>query len=278
MSLLRQQMLEDMIARGFSIGTRQAYVHAVSALAQFHDRQPDKLSSREVQQFLVHLVEDRDLAWGTCNSYVHGLRFFYQTTLGRNEADFCIPRAKEGVRLPTILSRDEVHRIRDAAANRRDRTLLMTVYGAGLRATEVVRLRISDIDRQRMCLRIEESKRRKDRYALLPSTLLPMLESYWRHYRPRTWLFPSRKDEEPLTRQSAHRIFHLAKDKAGIDKAGGIHSLRHAFATHMLEAGTDLHTIQRLLGHSCIRSTLRYLHLTERRLMNTRSPLDNLDS
>ena len=152
----------------------------------------------------------------------------------------------------------------------------MTVYGAGLRAGEVVRLKISDIDRQRMCLRIEQGKRRKDRYALLPPKLLPVLEDYWRHRRPKLWLFPSPVEGRPITRQTAHRIFHAAKAEAGIDKAGGIHSLRHAFATHMLEAGTDLHVIQRLLGHGSIRTTLRYFHLSERRLMTTTSPLDTI--
>lgn len=277
MNLLRQQMLEDMTARGLSVATRQTYVYAVAALAKFHDRRPDNLTTREVQQFLVHLVEDRGLAWGTCNCYVHGLRFFYRVTLGHKDTDFFIPRAKEGARLPTILSPGEVKRILDASANRRDRTLLMTTYSAGLRVSEVIHLKISDIDRQRMCLRIEQSKRKKDRYALLSPKLLPVLEDYWRRYRPETWLFPSPRQGRHLCRTSAHMIFHTAKAEAGIDKAGGIHSLRHAFATHMLEAGTDLHTIQRLLGHGCIRTTLRYLHLSERRLMTTKSPLDMMD-
>ncbi len=277
MNLLRQQMLQDMTVRGLSVGTRQTYVHAVAELAKFHDRRPDNLTTREVQQFLIHLVEGRGLTWGTCNCYVHGLRFFYRVTLGRNDTDFCIPRAKEPARLPMILSPGEVHRILDAAANRRDRTLLMTTYSAGLRASEVVHLKISDIDRQRMCLRVEQGKRGKDRYTLLSPKLLPVLEDYWRRYHPKDWLFPSPRRGRPLSRVSAYLIFQTAKTKAGIDKTGGIHSLRHAFATHMLEAGTDLHTIQRLLGHGSIRTTLRYFHLTERRLMTTRSPLDLMD-
>jgi site-specific recombinase XerD len=277
MNLLRQQMLEDMTVRGLSVATRQTYVHAVAELAKFHDRRPDNLTTREVQQFLVHLVEGRGLTWGTCNCYVHGLRFFYRVTLGRNDTDFCIPRAKEPVRLPVILSPGEVRRILDAAANRRDRTLLMTTYSAGLRASEVVHLKISDIDRQRMCLRVEQGKRKKDRYTLLSPKLLPVLEDYWRRYRPQDWLFPSPREGRPLSRVSAYLIFQAAKAKAGIDKTGGIHSLRHAFATHMLEAGIDLHTIQRLLGHGSIRTTLRYFHLTERRLMTTKSPLDLMD-
>ena len=277
MNLLRQQMLEDMTVRGLSVATRQTYVHAVAELAKFHDRRPDNLTAREVQQFLVHLVEHRGLAWGTCNCYVHGLRFFYRVTLGRKDTDFCIPRAKEPARLPVILSPGEVRRILDAAANRRDRALLMTTYSAGLRASEVVHLKISDIDRQRMCLRVEQGKRKKDRYTLLSPKLLPVLEDYWRRYRPQDWLFPSPKKGRPLSRVSAYLIFQAAKAEAGFEKTGGIHSLRHAFATHMLEAGIDLHTIQRLLGHGSIRTTLRYFHLTERRLMTTKSPLDLMD-
>jgi len=274
MNPLRQHMIEDMTARGLAPSTRQTYLHAVSELAKFHHRRPDQLSPREVQRFLVHLIEDRGVTWGTCNGYVHALRFFYRITLGRDDTDFCIPCAKEGSRLPEILSRDEVQRLLKASTDRRDRALLMTVYGAGLRAGEAVRLKISDIDRQRLCLRIEQGKHKKDRYALLPPKLLPVLEDYWRHRRPKLWLFPSPTEGRPITRQTAHRIFHAAKAEAGIDKAGGIHSLRHAFATHMLEAGTNLHIIQRLLGHSSIRTTLRYFHLSERRLMTTTSPLD----
>jgi len=133
-------------------------------LAKFHDRRPDDLTDREVQQFLVHLVEDQGLSWGTCNGYVHDLRFFYRVTLGRSDADFSIPRAKEPARLPIILSLGEVKRLLDAAANRRDQTLLMTTYSAGLRVSEVLKLKIGDIDRDRMCLRIEQGKRKKDRY------------------------------------------------------------------------------------------------------------------
>lgn len=277
MNLLRQQMLEDMTVRGLSVATRQTYVHAVAELAKFHDRRPDNLTTREVQQFLIHLIEGRGLTWGTCNCYVHGLRFFYRVTLGRKDTDFCIPRAKEPARLPVILSPGEVRRILDAAANRRDRALLMTTYSAGLRASEVVHLKISDIDRQRMCLRVEQGKRKKDRYTLLSPKLLPVLEDYWRRYRPQDWLFPSPRKGRPLSRVSAYLIFQAAKAEAGIEKVGGIHSLRHAFATHMLEAGIDLHTIQRLLGHGSIRTTLRYFHLTERRLMTTKSPLELMD-
>ncbi len=277
MTSLRQQMIDDMTARGFAKATHDGYLHAVSALARFHGKSPDQLTPREVQRFLIHLVKERGLTWATCNSYVHALRFFYRITLERDDTSFHIPRGKDALRLPEILSRQEVRALLQAAANQRDRALLATTYGAGLRASEVIGLRLGDIDSARMCLRIEQGKRKKDRLALLSPRLLEELRAYWRACRPLGWLFPGSRAEHHIARLTAHRSFHLAKAKAGITKAGGLHSLRHAFATHMLEAGTDLHTIQRLLGHGSIKTTLRYCHLSERRLMTTTSPLDQLD-
>jgi integrase/recombinase XerD len=276
MTPLRRQTIEDMTARGFSKATHDSYLHAVGELARFHRTSPDRLTARGVQRFLVHLVEARGLAWATCNVYVHALRFFHRVTLGCEDTAFRIPRGKEARRLPEILSRQEVRALIRAAANRRDRALLATTYGAGLRASEVIRLRLGDIDGERMCLRVEQGKRKKDRLALLSARLLEELRDYWRACRPEGRLFPGDRAERPITRTTAHRSFHAAKAVAGITKTGGLHSLRHAFATHMLEAGTDPHTIQRLLGHGSIKTTLRYFHLSEPRLMTAISPLDRL--
>src|SRR3954469_14350960 len=286
MTPLRRQMIQDMTVRGFGRATHDSYLHAVTELARFHHASPDRLTPREVQRFLVHLVEDRGLAWATCNVYVHALRFFYRVTLlgsfsrgpgGRNPATFRIPRGREARRLPEILSRREVSALIRAAASRRDRALLVTTYGAGLRASEVIHLRLGDVDSGRMCLRIEQGKRRKDRLALLSARLLGERRDYWRACRPEGWLFPGERAERPITRTTAHRSFHAAKAGAGIAKAGGLHSPRHAFPTLTLEAGTDPHTIQRLLGHGSIKTTLGYFPLSEPRLMTTISPLDRLD-
>ena len=277
MTPLRRQMIEDMTVRGFSRATHDSYLHAVAELARFHRASPDRLTLPEVQRFLVHLAEDRGLARATCNVYAQALRFFYRVTLGRDDASFRIPRGRQAVRLPEILSRQEVRALIRAAESRRDRALLVTTYGAGLRASEVVHLRLGDVDSGRMCLRIAQGKRQKDRLALLSARLLEELRDYWRACRPEGWLFPGVPAERPITRMTAHRGFHAAKAGAGITKAGGLHSLRHAFATHMLEAGTDPHTIQRLLGHGSIKTTLRYFHLSEPRLMAAISPLDRLD-
>jgi site-specific recombinase XerD len=266
-----------MIVRGFTKATQKSYLHAVTDLAQFAHRRPDQLSDRDVQRYMVHLLEERHLAWSTCNTIVYGLRFFYHVTLGHPKTTFHIPCARQPSKLPVILSRAEVAQLLAAAPTLRHRTLLQTTYSAGLRVSEVLRLKLTDIDSQRMCLRIEQGKHRKDRYVPLSTRLLPDLRTYWRVYRPMVWLFPNHPGTQPLSPVTAHRIFHAAKARAGIAKPGGIHSLRHAFATHLLEAGTDLHTIQRLLGHNSIRTTLRYFHVAQQHLLETTSPLDLLE-
>ena len=246
MGTLRTQMTHDRLVRGLAEQTQKSYLRAVTGLAQFTDRRPDQLSDRDVQRSLVHVIEDRHLAWGTCNTIVHGLRFFSHVTLRRSATTFHIPCARHPTKLPVILSPAEVAQLFAAAPTLRPRTLLQTTYSAGLRVSEVLHLKLTDIDSQRMCLRSEQGKRRKDRYVPLSARLLPDLRASWRIYRPVTWLFPNHTGTQPLAPVTAHRIFHATKARAGLAKPGGIHSLRHAFAPHLLEAGTDLHTLQRL--------------------------------
>jgi len=277
MSPLRCQMIEDLTARGLAAGTQKSYLRAVSQLAQYYNRRPDQLSAREVQRFLVHLHEERGLTWSSCNLYTQALRFFYRITLGRPSIDFYIPCARQEQRLPEILSRKEVRRLFESASNVRNRALLIATYGAGLRASEVICLKITDIDSDRMTLRIDQGKGKKDRYGLLSDRLLQELRGYWLRYRPTDWLFPGRFEGRPISYHRVHEIYQETKAEAGITKAGGTHSLRHTFATHMLEAGVDLHTIQRLLGHRSLHTTMRYLHVTERRLMSATSPLELID-
>ena len=235
MTPLRRRMIEDMTARGLAEKTHEAYSRAVSRLALYYNRSPDALTRREVQRFLIHLSEDRGFAPATCNVYAHGLRFFYSVTLDRDWVRFHVPRTREPRYQPEILSRDEVRAVLRAAEDVRDRTLLSIAYGAGLRASEVVALKLADIDRGRMCLRIRQGKRRKDRLALLSEAMLDTLQAYWRARRPVDWLFPGRVPGRPLTRETAGRILKTAKAKAGITKRGSLHSLRHAFATHLVE-------------------------------------------
>jgi integrase/recombinase XerD len=277
MTPLQQRMIEDMIVRGLAKATQQAYLRAVRGLAAYYKRSPDTLSSRDIQRYLLMLHEERGLMYSTCNTIVHGLRFFYGTTLSRSVMRFAIPLAKEPSTLPVILSRHDIRQLCAAAETLRDRTLLKVTYNAGLRASEVVHLQIAHIDSRRMCLRIQQGKRQKDREALLSVDLLQDLRAYWRVYRPALWLFPGRDGSQPLALKTAYLIFQRAKERAGIAKPGGLHLLRHAFATHLLEAGVDLHTIQRLLGHTNIRTTLRYFHVARQHLHNTPSLLALLD-
>ena len=276
MGELRDRMHHDMVVRGLAESTRESYLAAVAGLAKFYHRSPDRLAQREVEVYLVHLAEERKLAWNTRSLITNGLRFFYHTTLGRQRMDFAIPRPKAPAKLPEILSREEVARILSRPANRKHRVLLMTGYATGLRVSELVRLRVTDLDSDRMTIRVEQGKGGQDRYTLLSPRLLEELRAYWRGARPQPWLFPSQRGSRPVSISCAQRVYERAKREAGVRKRGGIHALRHAFATHLLEAGTDLHTIQRLLGHRHLGTSMRYFHLAQKTLAERPSPLDLL--
>jgi site-specific recombinase XerD len=269
-------MHHDMVVRGLSERTQKSYTAAVVGLAKFYRRSPDRLTQREVEAYLVHLSEERKLAWNTRSLVTNGLRFFYHTTLGRKQMDFSIPRAKAPAKLPEILSREEVARILSRPRNPKHRVLLMTAYASGLRVSELVRLRVRDLDSDRMTIRVEQGKGAQDRYTLLSPRLLEEMRTYWRTARPQPWLFPSRQRAEPISVSCAQRVWGDAKRAASVHKQGGIHALRHAFATHLLESGTDLHTIQRLLGHRHLGTTMRYFHLAQKTLADHSSPLDLL--
>jgi site-specific recombinase XerD len=269
-------MEQDLVLHGRAERTRESYLHWVSELARYYRRAPDQLTDGEVQQYLLHLIQERKLAWSSCRQAVCALRFFYEVTLGRPRATFRVPLPKGAQKLPEILSREEVARLLSATTTLKHRVLLMTTYAGGLRVSEVVHLRVSDIDSERMLIRVEQGKGRKDRYTLLSRRLLEELRRYVRIYRPTAWLFPQRRNPAPMDAASALRIYHLAKAHAGIRKAGGIHALRHAFATHLIESGTDLATLQTLLGHSCIKTTMRYVHLSRQQATERVSPLDQL--
>jgi len=278
MSPLRKQMEADMAMRGLAHRTRETYVESVAKLAKFYGRGPDQIGEAEVQRYLLHLLQERKLAHSSCNIVCSALEFFYRVTLKRRETEFCLPRPKVPAKLPQILSREEVAALIEKTTNLKHRALLMATYGGGLRLLEVCHLKLCDIDSHRMTLRVEQGKGAKDRYTLLSPRLLVELRRYWCVYRPQRWLFPSPRDpEQPHSAHTAHRIFHAAKDRAGITKAGGIHALRHAFATHLLEAGVDVHTIQRLMGHGSLSTTARYFHLAQKHLSATASPLELLE-
>jgi len=262
MGMLRDKLIREIQIRRLSVSTQKHYVRAVRDLAIYYGRSPEKISCEGVQRYLLYLMHERRLSWSTVNNICSGSKFFYFVTLRQAGDVFSIPPRRTPQRLPDVLNADELLKLFRATNNLRDRVLLMTTYAAGLRISEVRRLTISDIDSGRMMVRVTNAKGQKDRYTVLSKRLLLELRQYWWRYRPEKWLFPGRKPGRPLSDAAIRNMFILAKTKAGITKSGGIHMLRHTFATNLLEAGTDLRTIQLLMGHKSIISTMRYLHLT----------------
>lgn len=277
MGELRTRMERDMVLRGLAVRTQESYLAAVAGLARYAGQRPDRLTDREVQAYLLYLIQERHLAWSSCNVAAQALRFFYHTTLGRSRTRFTIPAPKQPSKLPAIFSRAEVSRLLAAATLPKHRALLMTTYAAGLRVSEVVALHVGDLDGERHAIHVRGGKGGQDRYTLLSERLLTELRGYWREARPRRpWLFPTRDGRRAMHIGTAQKIYYTVKARAQLTKPGGIHALRHAFATHLLEAGTDLRTIQALLGHRHITTTMRYLHLAQKQVLGQRSPLDLL--
>ena len=270
-------MIRDMTVRGFSPHTHKSYIGSLRGLARHYGRSPDRLSAEEIQAYLAHMVTARKLSWSSCNVAISAFRFLYEVTLGRDVTALEIPRPRQSQLIPEILSRAEVGQLLKSPPNPKHQLLLATIYSAGLRVSEGVRLKVSHVDRGRMTLRVEQGKGRKDRVVPLSRRLVKQMESYWKKHPHGLWLFPNREGTRAIDVTVAQRVFKHAKLRTGISKRGGIHSLRHAFATHLIESGTDVPTVQRLLGHRSVSTTMRYFHLSENRLATIRSPLDLLD-
>jgi integrase/recombinase XerD len=279
MKELRKQMNDAMILRGFAARTQESYLAAVRALAKYYHRSPDLLTTEEIESYHLHLIVERKLAYASVNQSACACRFLFDKVLRRPLSRLDIPMAKVPKTLPRVLSRDEITRLFAAAPNPRARTLLMLTYATGLRVSEVCALQLADIESapDRMCIKVRQGKGAKDRYTMLSPQLLQTLREYWQLYRPRTWLFPNPTGTGPIDIKVAQRIYGAARDRAGLGRNGGIHTLRHSFATHLLEAGVDIHTIQRLLGHGHVSTTMRYFHLAQNRLTSITSPLELLD-
>jgi integrase/recombinase XerD len=245
-------------------------------LAKFYECSPERLSPEQIRTYLHHLLVERRLAWSSCHQAAAGLKFFYTKTLGWDPLPLPLPPRTGRSQLPQSLSIEELQRLFTHARNPRHRVLLMTTYAAGLRVSEVVRLRLTDIESDRLLLRVEQGKGRKDRYPLLSPRLLTELRTYWKCYRPAPWLFTGLDPHVPMPIGTAQKISYHAKQRAGITHGHGIHTLRHCFATHLLEAGVDVRTIQMLLGHQSLDTTTQYLRITRQHLATIRSPFDLL--
>jgi site-specific recombinase XerD len=269
-------MIEDLQIRNYSPKTITAYTQAVARFAAHFGRSPDRLGVEQVREYQLHLLSRR-VSWSAFNICVSGLKFFYGITLGRADVVEKLPYGKKPRTLPTVLSRAEVLKFVTTPGRLRDRVLLSTAYACGLRVSELVQLRAEDIDSGRMQVAIRQDKGAKDRRVPLSKHLLALLRTYWREDRPTAWLFPSRfKHQRPLTPSFVQRLCQRTRAQTGLQKPITPHTLRHSFATHLLEAGVDLPTIQKLMGHSSLTSTMRYLHVRSERLLELESPFDLL--
>jgi integrase/recombinase XerD len=275
MTPLRKRMIDEMQLRNFAPKTIQVYVENVARFARYYHKSPDKLGPEEVRAYLLYLIQERKNAWGTYKQALAALRYFYRWVIKGPEIveDILCPRPER--RLPVVLSFEEVRRFFAAIPSFKYRMILMTAYSAGLRISEVVNLQVSDIDSERMVIHIRHAKRNKDRYTILSPILLQMLRHWWVAARPVTYLYPGRSGR-PARVTSIQDACKEAQKKAGIDKRVTPHTLRHSFATHLLEAGTDLRVIQELLGHSSPRTTAMYTHVSAKLIAQTKSPLDLL--
>jgi integrase/recombinase XerD len=278
MTPLRQRMIDDMRLRNFSEGTINAYISHVAAFARYFNRSPEQLDQEAVRQYLLYLINDRKLSAETVNTHSSALKFVYMTTLELPWSDVDFPRARREHKLPVVLSSEEVLMFFDNVPGLKYRAALMVCYGAGLRVSEAVGLRVSDIDSKRMLIRVRQGKGKKDRYVMLSERLLHVLRRYWIAMRPTDYLFPSWRAGRHLGPGPLQQACRDAANRSGLRKKVTAHTLRHSFATHLLEGGTDLRVIQVLLGHSRIDTTARYTSVSPRLIGATISPLDRLEA
>jgi site-specific recombinase XerD len=269
-------MREDLQLRNYSPHTIATYLRCVADFARFFNQSPDQLGPAQIRTYQLHLIHQRQVSYSLFNQTVSALKFFYHTTLGRQDLIEHLPYHRQATRIPKVLSPTEMSAVLHAKTNLKHRAILFTLYGAGLRVSEVANLRPLDIDSPRQVIHVQQGKGRKDRLVMLSPHLLDLLRDYWKAYRPTVWLFPGEDAQQPISRVTIYKICQQAGTAAGLSKSVTPHVLRHSFATHLLEAGTDLRTIQILLGHGSLKTTSRYLHVSTQTLRATRSPLDLL--
>jgi integrase/recombinase XerD len=276
MTPLRQRYIEDLRLKNFSPGTIKVYVFAVAKFARHFGRSPETLGGEDVRAYILHLL-DRGIARSSCVVVRNALRHLYTDTLGRPDCMQAVPRPKRERRLPVVLSRQEVRRLFATVTNLKQKALFMVAYDAGLRLSELRNLRIDDIDSQRMVIHIRQGKGKKDRYARLTPGLLKLLRQYWLEYRPQSWLFPGASIDKRYDMATPGHLLKKVCRKAGISKRVSMHTLRHSFATHLLEGGTNLRVIQQMLGHEKIQTTCLYTHISLEELREAPSTMELLE-
>jgi len=278
MTELRQRYLQDLRLRNYAPRTLQTYVECVSLFARYFKRSPEVLEPEHIRQYQLYLVDEKKCSWSRFNQTVCALRFLYRNTLGRDWAISHIPFPRKQKKLPVVLSPDEAALFLAAIKNLKYRAVLSLCYGAGLRISEALHLQVSDIDSKRMMIRVRQAKGHKDRYVMLSPKLLELLREYWKKERPSTWLFPGRCKDHPLDATTLQHVCRLARNDSGITKPVTPHTLRHSFASHLLEAGANIRTIQLLLGHNSLQTTAVYTHVSQTTVASTVSPFDLLPS
>lgn len=280
MTQLRKRMMEELQRRNYSPSTIESYLHAVEDFARHFGKSPDLLDQEHVRQYQLHLVQDRKLAVNTVVGRIAALRFFFVKTLRRPYQREDLPSPKRPKKLPTVLSQEEVARLIDSAGNLFHHAILMTLYATGVRRAELCKLRVSDIDSERMVLHVQNGKGNRDRDVPLSPKLLETLRTYWRWKKPKTYLFPSRTadsaGEQPISTKAIYFAVRQAAKRAGLQKPISPHTLRHSFATHLMESGTDIRTIQMILGHADLEHTTVYLHLSQRHLQTVSNPVETI--
>ena len=276
MGKLYDQMKMDLELKNYSARTRECYLACMRSFTLHFGKSPAEMADDEIRQYLYYLMKEKKASQSVINQSYSALKFFYETTLQRQWNRLRIPRVKTRKRLPVVLSKQEVASLFSATTNLKHKAILVTIYSGGLRLGEATHLKVSDIDSRRMMIRVRQGKGMKDRYTLLGKRTLKILRIYWHTYHPSEWLFPSRTPQESISPSSIQKTFKKALHEAGIKKKASVHTLRHSFATHLLEAGTDLYYIQHLLGHTTASTTSIYLHITGRDLGKIKSPVDLL--
>lgn len=278
MGQLYDQMKMDLELKNFSPKTVTCYLTCMVQFVRHYGRSPVELGEEEIRKYLHYLIKEKKASQSSINQAYSAIKFFHEVTLGRPWNEIRIPRSKHRKKLPVVLSMQEVQSLLTSVANLKHQAILTTIYSGGLRLGEAIHLRVPDIDSKRMTILVQQGKGNKDRYTLLGQRTLQLLRLYYKEYRPVEWLFPSKDPAQPLSGSSVQRVFKKALHRAGIKKKASVHTLRHSFATHLLESGTDLYHIQHLLGHGTASTTSIYLHITGRDIAKVKSPVDLLPS
>lgn len=274
MTALREAVLLHMRLRGLAPKTHESYIYAMEQLARYYWRPLDTLSCIDVQEYLDYIITVRKLAWATVNVYFSAYRLLYEQVLNRPKKEFCIPRRGRSGKRPGVLSQSETARLINSPKNIKHRAFLTMTYGSGLRVSEAVRIRPKHIDRDRMMLFVDCGKGHKDRYTILSEKALKLLEEHWYFNKPTDYFFFGCNRNEPMCTGTAQSIYYQALKRTGIRRVGGIHVLRHCFATHLMEQGTDIYTIKKWMGHRALTTTGRYMHVSMEHLLKAISPLD----